>query len=78
MTRAFLYAGSRAISLTLWDNGPARAITPPFFAAMSDGASPADALRLAKLRMLRSNDPELRQPWAWAATVMYGDGEMLR
>jgi len=77
MTRAFLYAGTPAISVTLWsvDDKAAAQITPAFFAAMSAGTSSAEALRQAKLAMLHSSDPRFRHPYAWAPTVIFGDGD---
>jgi CHAT domain-containing protein len=80
MTRAFLYAGTPAISVTLWavDDRAAPQITPQFFQAMKAGASPAQALRQAKLALLGSSDPRFRHPYAWAPTVIFGDGGTLR
>ncbi|MDP9024414.1 MAG: CHAT domain-containing protein [Candidatus Eremiobacteraeota bacterium] len=77
LTRAFLYAGTPAISVTLWavDDDAAPQITPPFFAAMRKGASPAAALRLAKLKMLASSQARFRHPYAWAPSVIFGDGD---
>ncbi len=76
MTRAFLYAGTPAISVTLWDVDDAAAaiLTPAFFAGMSGRAPASDALRAAKLKLLRSADPALMHPYAWAPTVIFGDG----
>ena len=76
MTRAFLYAGTPAISVTLWavDDKAAPQIMPRFFGEMSAGASPAAALRRAKLAMLQSEDARFRHPYAWAPTVIFGDG----
>jgi CHAT domain-containing protein len=76
LTRAFLYAGTPAISVTLWevDDAAAPRITPPFFAAMRAGASPAEALRRAKLALLASPEARFRHPYAWAPSVIFGDG----
>ncbi len=76
MTRAFLYAGTPAISVTLWDVDDAAApqITPPFFAAMAGTSSPAEALRRAKLAMLASPQARFRHPYAWGPSVIFGDG----
>lgn len=77
LTRAFLYAGTPAISVTLWevDDAAAPRITPPFFAAMHDGMSPAQALRRAKLAMLESPQARFRHPFAWGPSVIFGDGD---
>jgi CHAT domain-containing protein/tetratricopeptide (TPR) repeat protein len=80
LTRAFIYAGTPAISVTLWevDDNVAPQITPPFFAAMSAGASPAQGLRRAKLAMLKSSQARFRHPYAWAPSVIFGDGDSAR
>lgn len=76
-TRAFLYAGTPAISVTLWqvDDAAAPRMTPAFFTGMQrDGLSPAAALRRAKLNMLASPEARFRHPYAWAPSVIFGDG----
>jgi len=77
LTRAFLYAGTPAISVTLWevDDQAAPHITPAFFAAMKAGLSPAEALRQAKLAMLQSSQARFKHPSAWATSVIFGDGD---
>jgi CHAT domain-containing protein len=77
LTRAFLFAGTPAISVTLWavDDKAAPQITPPFFAALNGGkASPAAALRQAKLALLSSPKARFRHPYAWGPSVVFGDG----
>jgi hypothetical protein len=44
-----------------------------FYHALEQGKTKAQALRLAKLKFLRSGDP-LAHPRHWAAFVLYGDG----
>jgi CHAT domain-containing protein/tetratricopeptide (TPR) repeat protein len=77
MTRAFMYAGTPAISVTLWqvDDTAAPRLTPVFFADLAAGMPPAQALRAAKLKMLKSTDPRFRHPYAWAPTVIFGDAD---
>jgi CHAT domain-containing protein len=77
MTRAFIYAGTPAISVTLWDvdDRAAPQITPAFFAGMDAGMPPADALRHAKLTQLASPSALLRHPYAWGPAVIFGDGD---
>ncbi len=79
LTRAFLYAGTPAISVTLWqvDDDAAPQITPRFFAAMKSGKTAAQALREAQLAMIRSNDPRFNHPFAWAPYVIFGDGDLV-
>jgi tetratricopeptide (TPR) repeat protein/CHAT domain-containing protein len=77
LTRAFLYAGTPALSVTLWevDDLAAPQLTPEFFRAMHSGnMSPVEALREAKLGMLGSPQARFRHPYAWAPSVIFGDG----
>ena len=77
LTRAFLFAGTPAISVTLWqvDDAAAPRLTPPFFAGMNAGLSPAEALRRAKRAMLAAPQARFRHPYAWAPSVVFGDGD---
>jgi CHAT domain-containing protein/tetratricopeptide (TPR) repeat protein len=78
LTRAFLFAGTPAISVTLWevDDAAAPQLTPPFFAGMHAGAaSAAQALRRAKLALLQSPQARFRHPYAWGPSVIFGDGD---
>ncbi len=77
LTRAFLYAGTPAISVTLWDvyDQAAPRITPSFFAGMhGEELTAAESLRQAKLAMLKSPQARFRHPYAWAPSVIFGDG----
>jgi len=77
LTRAFLFAGTPAISVTLWevDDAAAPQIVPPFFAGMHAGAATAaQALRQAKLALLQSPKARFRHPYAWGPSVIFGDG----
>jgi CHAT domain-containing protein/Tfp pilus assembly protein PilF len=69
---AFLRAGSHEVVAALWEVND-RA-TPDFmdemYAAIRAGREPADALRAAKLKMLRSNTI-YRKPLYWAPFVLY-------
>lgn len=75
-TRAFIYAGTPAISVTLWrvEDLAAPLLSAGLFGGMRQGLGPAVALRQAQLEMIKSDDPRLRQPFAWAPYVMFGDG----
>jgi len=77
LTRAFLYAGTPAISVTLWEvyDEAAPRITPAFFAGMHGGKlTAAESLQNAKLAMLKSPEARFRHPYAWAPSVIFGDG----
>lgn len=76
LTRAFMYAGTRAISVTLWplDDAAAPLISPALFRGLRNGLSPAASLREAKLAFVRADSARLRHPFSWAPTVLFGDG----
>jgi tetratricopeptide (TPR) repeat protein len=73
--RALLSAGSRAAVTTLWrvGDGPTRDFMKQLYYELNRGEPKAQALRLAKLRFLRSGT-QLAQPRFWAAFVLSGDG----
>ncbi len=77
LTRAFLFAGTPAMSVTLWevDDQVAPKLTPAFFASLNAGKSPAESLRLAKLTLINDSDPRFAHPFSWAPTVVFGDGD---
>jgi CHAT domain-containing protein/tetratricopeptide (TPR) repeat protein len=79
LTRAFLYAGTPAISVTLWEVSDLAAplLTPAFFGAMhAEGMAPAAALREAKVKLLHRKGFE--HPFYWAPSVIFGDGDFKR
>jgi CHAT domain-containing protein len=76
LTQAFMYAGTPIVSVTQWEvvDNVAERFTPNFFLRMHNGATPAQALRGAKLGMIHGSDIMLRHPFFWAPTVLFGDG----
>ena len=71
MSSAFFYAGARSILLSLWSiNDKATAMFMEYFYRRLTGGKPAaEALRLAKMEMLRSR---YAHPFYWAAFVLNG------
>lgn len=71
---AFLHAGARAVIASLWDldDRAAAHLSSELHRALARGESPADAVRGAQLSLLRSGDPELSKPGAWAGIVTIG------
>jgi CHAT domain-containing protein len=65
---AFLAAGAGGVVGSLWrvDDQATRTLMEHFHAAYATSGNAADALRQAQLQMLRSDDPMLRSPAAWA------------
>jgi CHAT domain-containing protein len=71
MSSAFFYAGARSILLSLWSiNDKATAMFMEYFYRRLTGGKPAaEALRLAKMQMLRSR---YAHPFYWAAFILNG------
>jgi|ERR1051326_4316810 hypothetical protein len=76
LTRGFLYAGARDVVASLWkvEDGATAELMGHFYRGMlADGASPAAALRAAKVAMWRQK--RWSAPRYWAAFVLQGDPE---
>ncbi|HSR68124.1 MAG TPA: CHAT domain-containing protein [Acidobacteriota bacterium] len=74
-SRAFLIAGARSTVAGLWkvSDQAAALFMARFYAYLMDGQSKAEALRQAKLNLLRSQG-DYSHPFYWAAFVLNGDG----
>lgn len=73
LTRAFMYAGSPAVVVSLWsvDDIGTRELMVRFYEQMiRKGAAKDEALRAAKLELLKTR---FRHPFFWSAFVMYGE-----
>jgi CHAT domain-containing protein len=73
LARAFILAGARDVIATLWpiDDMASQPLFVAFHRELRHGRSPAEALRLAQLEMMRSADPVLRNPSTWASAVVW-------
>lgn len=74
---SFLAAGVPAVLGSLWrvDDAAARALFDRFYRYLSQGVTPATALRSAALDLRTSPEPALRAPAAWAGfELIGGDG----
>ena len=77
LTRAFMYAGTPALSMTLWsvESGSAKTLSAGLYGHLHAGLSRAEALQTIKRRMLAGDeDPLYMHPFFWAPVVMFGDG----
>jgi CHAT domain-containing protein len=77
LTRAFMYAGTPTIAVTLWsvESLSAKELDIGLFEALKSGQPPVQALRAIKLRMLRGDKGATYQhPYYWAPFVLFGDG----
>ncbi|HET9283512.1 MAG TPA: CHAT domain-containing tetratricopeptide repeat protein [Candidatus Angelobacter sp.] len=69
---AFMRAGAHKVVAGLWDVDDAStpALMDEFYTELGKGIPPANALRLAKLAILHSNDHRMR-PYYWAPLQLY-------
>ncbi len=74
LTRAFMYAGTPAVEVTLWTvfTGASQKLNTHFFERLKAGDSLTIALQKAKLEMLDEH------PVFWAPFVVFGDGRISR
>jgi CHAT domain-containing protein len=73
LRRALVLAGARSQVVSLWNvsDSSAPVLMRDFYAELARGTGRAEALRRAKLRMLRQ--PRFAHPYYWAAFVSAGD-----
>jgi CHAT domain-containing protein len=76
LTRAFFYAGARNVAVSLWNVNDSSTATlmESFYLNLRRGLPESEALREAKLSLLRSSQPTWRHPYFWAAFVLEGQG----
>jgi CHAT domain-containing protein/Tfp pilus assembly protein PilF len=69
---AFLHAGARRVIASLWDvdDRSTASLMKSFYSGLARGEEPADALRDAKLSLIRSGSSSSR-PFYWAAFQTY-------
>lgn len=73
MSRAFMYAGADRVISSLWrveDRSTAELMAHFYNAVLIEGASPADALRQARLAL--QENPRWRHPYYWAGFALQG------
>jgi CHAT domain-containing protein len=74
LTRAVMYAGSPAAVVSLWsvsDEGTKELMVRLYGGMIKGELTKADALRLAKLDLIRNRN--YAHPYFWSAFVMYGE-----
>ncbi|WP_261208548.1 CHAT domain-containing protein [Laspinema sp. D2d] len=74
LTRGFMYAGTPRLVVSLWsvDDKATAALMSKFYGKLlSQGVTPAQALREAQLEMLASE--EWKSPYFWAAFTLQGE-----
>jgi CHAT domain-containing protein len=79
LTRAFMYAGTSRVAVTLWsvDLYSAKDLSIGLFTNLKAKQKMAHALRAIKLKMIQGNasSPKYKNPYHWSAFVVYGDGQ---
>ena len=77
LTRAFFYAGARNLTVSLWNvnDSATSALMKTFYTRLNHGASKSEALRQAKLEILKGPNLAWRNPYFWGAFVLVGDGK---
>lgn len=75
LTRAFLYAGADSVAVSLWSvNDIATAsLMKSFYQNLRQGKAKDEALREAKLELLKGPQRAWRHPYYWAAFVLVGE-----
>ncbi|HEX3556590.1 MAG TPA: CHAT domain-containing protein [Thermoanaerobaculia bacterium] len=72
LTRAFLYAGAKSLIVSLWPvvDRPTADLMQGFYRSLETAGSKAEALRKAKLDMIRAGQAN---PYLWAPFILSGD-----
>lgn len=80
LSRAFSYAGSKSLVMSLWSANDQTTTTlmEYFYQALKQGKTKDAALREAKLKYLQSADPLLAHPYYWGAFIVSGDLQPLK
>ncbi len=75
LTRAFFYAGADSVAVSLWNvNDIATAsLMKSFYKSLQQGKAKDEALREAKLELLKGPQRAWRHPYYWAAFVLVGE-----
>ena len=75
MSRAFLYAGADSVLTSLWNVNDASTaeLMKLVYQGIARGLARDEALRGAKLRLMRGPQTTWRHPYYWAAFVLLGD-----
>jgi len=75
LARGFSYAGAKSIVTSLWsvNDQATQVLMTQFYQGLCAGLPKHEALRQAKLRLLRSDNAALRSPLYWAAFIPIGD-----
>jgi CHAT domain-containing protein len=73
LVRAFLYAGARSVNVSLWkvSDTATPVLMQGFYRNLDRSIPPAEALRRAKIGMIRQDNALWRHPHFWAPFVLW-------
>jgi CHAT domain-containing protein len=76
LTRAFFYSGAANVAVSLWNvNDSATAsLMEAFYRNLNHGMTKSEAMRQAKLSLLRGSRQLWQHPYFWAAFIVEGQG----
>ena len=76
LTRAFLYAGTPSVVVSLWEveANSTRELMLEFYRNLKSGKDKATALQQAQIKIME--DPDYSNPYFWAPFVLIGDWEI--
>lgn len=78
LTRAFMFAGTAAVTVTLWsvESESAKLLTTGLFKDVKAGKSRAEALQNIKLELIKGKKGNVYQhPFFWAPMIIFGDAK---
>jgi len=75
LAHGFAYAGCPGIIMAMWkiDEMTSSSIISDFYTELQKGITRSNALRNAKLNMLKKSPPELKSPFYWAGLILVGE-----
>ncbi len=75
LTRAFFYAGADSVAVSLWNVNDiaTAALMKSFYKNLQQGKAKDEALREAKLELLKGTQRAWRHPYYWAAFILVGE-----
>jgi CHAT domain-containing protein/tetratricopeptide (TPR) repeat protein len=79
LARGFSYAGAKSIFTTLWsvNDEAAFKVVANFYANMQEGMDKAEALQVAKVYFINSDNNIIAHPFFWSPFILIGDTSAL-
>ena len=77
LARAFQYAGSRSVIMSLWLADGRTDLWSDFYDNLFDGKPQSEALQMARMKYLQQVSPDQVHPYFWATFIQMGQDEPL-